>query len=524
MVGPPGPYAQNLQAALSRASTMRSTFNWNYTADQFNITPGVPKLDVDGFIRDRAIKAYHNNDVTGEIYEDDYTKAHYNMADEMIQTLRYGNRSWSYNNMDQESIDNRVYSLDDPIVTGRPTTGSVIENPLIRQEIYIGETKERNRPALANLVPSKPFAEHSAPGYTLREFDNKKWREFERDGMQKYNNRLIKRDGSAQDTYDVGAPAILAFSGYRGLLDYDNIAEPGKMADMSNFAKTNPMFGDSDPISESGIQLSDMAMQAVSRILLWPGGLGDFVYEIPEKELDNIPIRAMALLRVLDGANVHDFNNMLPSQQLELNGRITELVNRFYQSRPELLMDQDFNDAMSIFSKQVNLDPVFGNLDPVNTMASNDQYQNILTQMNIAPATQRAASFDHTVDMGVQQEVALSRYGNPYNHTAKADFEFPNNFDNDISMFADIQAIMFPTPNNQYTPIQGIDSIEVHEVGNKGVIMHPNNSMANINMGTTISTDRVESTNGGGRRQAPASIYRQQSMATYDTMRDTLTS
>jgi hypothetical protein len=501
VVGPPGQYAANLERAISYANTMRSAFNWNNIADQFNVTPGVDRPDVDAFIRERAVKAYHNNDFTAEIEEDDYTKAHYNMAQEMIQYLRTGERSWVIDNMDEESINNRVYSLDDAFVTGRPTTGTVIENPYIRQEKYIAEADARVRHVTPNIVPSVPYNELSAPGYTLREFDPRRWKEFERDAMQKWNNKLVKRDGSAQDTYDVGAPAMLQFStGSRG--EVDNLGTPGKVIDAKEFAKTNPMFGSSNPIAESGIKFNDVGFNTVSELMLWPGGQGDFVYTLPDDSaLDNVPIRAMALLRVLNGADMADYINIAPSDLMVLDNKIKDLVNRFYQSKPDLLMDQDFTEAMNIFSKQVRMDPAFANLDPVNSMATNDQQQNILTQMNIAPVTMRAASFDHTVDMSVQQEVALQRYGDPYLVNRDRPFSFAGHFDEETE-FANIRAILF-SDRRRNDEVEALsDKPDVHALAQTQRIMHFNGLPQGIE--TSVKSDVVESLNGGRGRILPA--------------------
>jgi hypothetical protein len=209
---------------------------------------------------------------------------------------------------------------------------------------------------------------------------------------------------------------------------------------------------------------------------------------------------------------------MDPSEQLQLATKMTNVVNRFYHDRPDLATDQVFNEAAAIFSKQVALDAITDRLDPVNTLESNDQYQNILTQMNIAPWVGRPTGYNHTVDMNIQQQVAMNTYGQPTVAHAIRDYEQSSDYE-DATKFVDLRARLFTTRDTGFTPTQGIDALEIHENTLKYNPLHFNLAGQALQMEPTVLSNAPQPVNGarGGviGRSGGQRVYQQQTMSNY---------
>jgi hypothetical protein len=532
---PKEPMQGNVGLALIGSMARASAFNHNIIADRLNITPvlqpEVQKMvtanrqtpgfrqrpDMEKFIRDRAIMAYHNNDFTPEQQEGDYTQGHYNMANEMIQLLRYGDRNSAYDNIDQDGINNRVFNLTDPFVTGRPNVGVINENEAVRQQINLSEADARNRMHIERLVPSVPFYEFQRHGYAdLRKDNPMEWRAYEQDGMKRFKDRLVKRDGSAQDTYDVGAPAPMGFTSDSYRTDHltgDRIqANAGRqIVDSGRGAVRRHGNPERRTAHQQSFEDSIAVQQTMARLSEFPTNPStarEYTFDVKTDQLANIPVRNMAFLKAV--MNDTDFSDSSGDPQMELNVKMANLIDRYYRERPDLETDQDFSDAMTLFTKQASVNPHFERLDPMMTMELLDANTNRITRAINAKKTGRSTDYQAHVNMEDQMMIAAGKQAKPKRHV-RAKHLKASQYDDDPKEFENIRAIMYGG-NRHLTSSHAPIRADQDQYMNTNRIGLTNENHAPMALDRDISIDNsaLESMNGGTTttRSADVSLRR----------------
>jgi hypothetical protein len=496
----------NRQLALMNSANTRSAFNWNYIADQFNMTQIDNPVNIEDFVRDQATKAYHNNDFDPALDEANYPGYSTSLAPYMINERMYGTNVSQ--NRDLEAINAPIFSYDDEFVTGRPGTTQYSEDPRVINEKGLDEMRARMRYIMPLVVPSKPTRETVNPSYDWRYTDPEKYRELQTDDENRFKAMLQYKDGSILDSYDVGAPTSIYYSA----ADYKSqeLNEGDLITNVQNQEMQDGTPGGTmlrprriDPYGLINIDdpYVDEPISAKNRR---PTGAQQYDYSLNSFNdgYNDVPVRAMALLRVLvdgDDFNIEEYDDVKT-----MTGRMQTLYNRYFKDRPDVDTDMDYNEAFELFNKQVSMDPA-ERLDPLATIQVLEDEQNGISRAIAARKRTRLVEYRHTVDMSEQQEVAMQTYGTPGRSRNVRSYKGTQAKD-DVVPFSDVRRILFRKPRGAPEPVN-LGAYDEQEINNlKAQQMH----VANIpDMQTTIRQNRLDSTNGptgGSSPYTPATV------------------